>query len=78
MRKSTCHTLVAEQLGRDLRDFGIEFDTELPTMVNIIEDDNSGCKPKRNRYLKRTSSSQVDWKALEGQNMYLRYEIFSQ
>ena len=78
MRKSTCHTLVAEQFGRGLHDFGLELDTELPTMPNIIEDDNSVCKPKRNEYLKRASSSQVDWKALEDQNMYLRHEIFSQ
>ena len=31
-----------------------------------------------NEYLKRASSSQVDWKTLEGQNMYLRKETLSQ
>ena len=38
-RKSTRHIFVAEQIGRDLHDFGVELDTELPNMVNIVEDD---------------------------------------
>ena len=48
-RKSTCHIFVAEQLHWDLHNFGVELDTELPTMVNITEDDDSGCEPKRKR-----------------------------
>ena len=48
-RKSTRHILLAEQLDRDLHDFGVELNTELPTMVNIVEDDDSGCEPKRKR-----------------------------
>ena len=41
--------MLAEQLDRDLHDFGVELDTELPTMGNIVEDDDSGCEPKRKR-----------------------------
>ena len=52
-RKSTRHIFVAEQLGRDLHDFGVEVDTELSTMVNIVEDDDSGCESKRKRVLQK-------------------------
>ena len=45
-------------------------------MVNIVEDDDSGCEP--NDHFKSTRSLQVDWKTLEGQNMYLREEKLSQ
>ena len=47
--KSTRHFFVAEQLGRDLHDSGVELDTELPTILNIAENGNSGWEPKRNR-----------------------------
>ena len=47
--KSARHISVAEQFGWDLHDFGVELDTEFPIMVSIVEDDNSGCKPKRKR-----------------------------
>ena len=46
-RKSTRHFFVAEQLGRDLHDFWVELETELPTMGNIVEYDDSGWEPKR-------------------------------
>ena len=48
-RKWTRHIFIVEQLGRDLHDFGVELDMELPIMVNIVEDDDSGCEPKRKR-----------------------------
>ena len=32
-----------------MHDYGVELDTELPTMMNIVEDDDSGCKPKGKR-----------------------------
>ena len=48
-RKSTPHILVAEQFGRDLHGFRVELDTELPTMVNIVDDEDSGYEPKRKR-----------------------------
>ena len=48
-RKSTRHFFVAEQLGRDLHDSGVGLDTELPTILNIAENGNSGWEPKRNR-----------------------------
>ena len=32
-----------------MHDYGVELDTELPTMMNIVEDDDSGCEPKRKR-----------------------------
>ena len=48
-RKSARYIFIGEQLGQDLHDFGVELDTELPTMVNIVEDDDSGCEPKRKR-----------------------------
>ena len=47
--KSTRHFFIAEQLVRDLHDFGVELDTELPTMLKIAEDGNSGWEPKCNR-----------------------------
>ena len=47
--KSTRHFFVAEQLGWDLHDSGVELDTELPTILNIAENGNSGWEPKRNR-----------------------------
>ena len=47
--KSTRHIFVAKQLVIDLHNFGVELDTELPTKVNIVEDGNSGCEPKRKR-----------------------------
>ena len=45
-RKSTCHVFVAEELSRDLHDFEVELDTELPTMMNIVGDDDNGCEAK--------------------------------
>ena len=48
-RKSAHHIFIPEQVGQDLRDFGIELDTELPTLENIVKDDDSGCEPKRKR-----------------------------
>ena len=45
--KSTRHIFVAEQLSQDLHDLWVELDMELPSMVNIVEDDGSGCEPKR-------------------------------
>ena len=56
-QKSTRHILLAEQLDRDLHDFGVELDTELPTMVNIVEDDDSGCEPKRKRVPQKSKIS---------------------
>ena len=56
-RKSTRHILLAEQLDRDLHDFGVELDTELPTMGNIVEDDDSGCEPKRKRVPQKSKIS---------------------
>ena len=41
-QKPTCHIFVAGQLGRDLHDFGVELDTELLTMINIVDGDDSG------------------------------------
>ena len=38
---------IAEELGQDLHDFGVEPDTELTTRVNIVEYDDSGCELKR-------------------------------
>ena len=32
-----------------MHDYGVELDTELPTMMNIVEDDDSGCEPKGKR-----------------------------
>ena len=55
--KSTRHILLAEQLDQDLHDFGVELDTELPTMVNIVEDDDSGCEPKRKRVPQKSKIS---------------------
>ena len=40
-QRSTCHIFIAEQLGRGSHDFGVELDTDLPTMINIVDDDNS-------------------------------------
>ena len=48
-RKSTRHIFIAEELGRDLHDLWVELDTELPITVNIVEDDDSSCEPKRKR-----------------------------
>ena len=48
-RKSTRHIFVSKQLARDLHDVGVELDTELSTMANIIKVDDSGCEPKRKR-----------------------------
>ena len=44
--KLTCHNFNAEQLGQDLHNFMVELDTQLPSMVNIVEDDGSGCETK--------------------------------
>ena len=47
-RKSNGHSfVVTEQFGRDVQDFRVELNTGLSTMVNIVEDDDSGCEPKR-------------------------------
>ena len=46
-QKSTRHFFVAEQVGRDLHDFWVELEMELPTIGNIIEYGDSGCEPKR-------------------------------
>ena len=56
-RKSTRHILLPEQLDRYLHDFGVDLDTELPTMGNIVEDDDSGCEPKRKRVPQKSKIS---------------------
>ena len=53
-RKSTHHIFVAEKHGRGLHEFGVELDTELPTMVNVVEDDESGCESKRKRVYQKS------------------------
>ena len=56
-RKSTRHIFVAEQLGQDLHNFGVALDTELSTMVNIVEDDDSRCELKCKRVPQKSKLS---------------------
>ena len=43
-RKSTRRVFIPEK-----HVFGVELDAELPTIGNIVEDDDSGCEPKCKR-----------------------------
>ena len=53
-RTSTRVAFVDEELSRNLHVFGVLHDTKLPTIVNMVKDEDSCCEPKCKRVLQKS------------------------